>query len=201
MTRQNHLIRILIASLFILASSAQAQTKIATINLKKVFDGYWKRIQADKTLKMRAKSFDDELAKMRDEFKAGTKDLPELEKAVKDTLISETEKAKRQKAFEAKVMKAKELEQAMIQFNNSARASLDELQRQTRGDLLAEIRDHVRKKAKSEGVNLVIDTAAETINQTPVFVFHDDSNDWTDNVLSTLNIGAPKEILEELKKK
>jgi len=199
MTRQNYLIHLLTAVFLLSTASLQAQTRIATINLKKVFDGYWKRIQADKTLKERAKAFDDELSKMREEFKAETQDLPALEKAIKDTLISETEKAKRQKAFETKVIKAKELEQSMIQFNNTARATLDELQRQTRNDLLAEIQDHIRKKAKSEGVNMVIDTASETINQTPVLVFSDGSNDWTDQVLGTLNIGAPKGILDELK--
>ncbi len=191
---------VLTASLLLaltLTSSAQAQGKIATIDLKKVFDGYWKRIQADKDLKTRAKGFEDELGKMRTEFEAETKDLPKLEQGVKDPLISPAEKEKRQKAFEARIMKAKELEKSIMQFNNSARATLDEITRQSRNDLLEEIRDHIRKKAKSAGVSLVIDTASETINQTPVVLYSDGSNDWTDEVLSTLNIGAPKGLLEE----
>jgi outer membrane protein len=183
-----------------ISSAAQAQQgKIATIDLKKVFDNYWKRVQADKELKERAKGFDDELAKMREEFERETKDLPVLEKGIKDPLISAAEKEKRQKAFEAKVIKAKELEQSMRQFSNTARATLDEVGRQSRGSLLDEIRDHIRRKAKAEGVSLVIDTASETINQTPVILYSDGSNDWTSGVLATLNNDAPKEILEQLK--
>ncbi len=184
-----------------LAPASQAQQgKIATIDLKKVFDNYWKRVQADKELKERAKGFDEELAKMREEFQKETKDLPALEKGIKDPLISAPEKEKRQKAFETRIMKAKELEQSMIQFKNTAGATLDELGRQSRGSLLDEIRDHVRRKAKAAGVSLVIDTASETINQTPVILFSDGSYDWTDEVLATLNNDAPKDILEQLKK-
>jgi Skp family chaperone for outer membrane proteins len=54
----------------------------------------------------------------------------------------------------------------------------------------------VNSKAKAAGYSLVIDTAAETINSTPVFLFSNNDTDITDAVLQQLNSTAPAEPLK-----
>ena len=60
-----------------------------------------------------------------------------------------------------------------------------------RDSILAEIQDEVKKKAKAAGYTLVVDTAAETINRTPVMVYTSGENDITEEVLTVLNATAP----------
>ena len=62
-----------------------------------------------------------------------------------------------------------------------------------RENILTEIRNTVNAKAKAGGYALVMDTAAESVNNTPVILFTNGENDLTDAVLSQLNAGAPLE--------
>jgi hypothetical protein len=49
-------------------------------------------------------------------------------------------------------------------------------------------------KAKKEGFSLVIDSAAETINQTPFVLFNNNDNDVTEAIIKDLNVGAPSQV-------
>lgn len=188
---------LLFLALLIAASGAQAQSSIATIDLKKVFNGYWKRIQADTNLQNKGKGFDDELQKMTAEYRDLGGTLNKLDEAIKEPLISAAEKEKRGKAFNAQALKVKELEQSIKQYQQRAGVTLDELRHQSRENILMEIQDFVRRKAIEKRVFMVLDTAAETINQTPAVLYTDGSNDWTDEILKALNELAPPGILEK----
>jgi hypothetical protein len=63
-----------------------------------------------------------------------------------------------------------------------------------RDDILKEIKAHVNSKARDAGDTLVIDAAAETVNETPVVVYNNGDNDLTDAVLAQLNAGAPIDL-------
>ncbi len=65
-----------------------------------------------------------------------------------------------------------------------------------RKSVLGEITDTVNAKAKAGGYSLVLDTAAETINGTRVFLYSNGENDLTTAVLEQLNAAAPPEILK-----
>lgn len=188
---------LLLLTLLIAASSAQAQTSIATVDLKKVFNGYWKRVQADTILQNKGKDLDAQLQTMTAEYRALADSLKKLDEAVKEPLISAVEKEKRGKALQAQALKTKELEVSINDFQRAARTQLDELRHQSRENILKEIQDFVRKKAKDSRVSLVLDTASETINQTPVILYSDGSNDWTKEILTSLNITAPAGVLED----
>jgi Skp family chaperone for outer membrane proteins len=114
-------------------------------------------------------------------------------------LISAVEKEKRTKTLQGQALKVKELEATINDFQRAARTQLDELRHQSRENILKEIQDFVRKKAKDKKVSLVLDTASETINQTPVILYNDDSNDWTQEILTSLNITAPPGVLKDSK--
>ena len=58
----------------------------------------------------------------------------------------------------------------------------------------SEIKDKVRAKAKAGNYTLVVDTAAESVNNTPVLLYTTGETDITDAVLADLNINAPKDI-------
>ena len=62
-----------------------------------------------------------------------------------------------------------------------------------RDKIIDEIRTTVEGKARSAGYALVLDTAAESANGTPIILFSNNENDMTKDVLAQLNAGAPAE--------
>jgi len=179
-----------LAALF-LAAPLHAETKVGTVDLKKVFEKYWKTVQADKNLKERAGEFDKKRKEMVEEFQKANEDYKKLLDGANDQAVSAEEREKRKKSAETKLLEIREIEQSVQQFDRSARTTLAEQQRRMRDNILEEIRNIVNAKAKAGGYALIFDTAGETVNNTPVVPYSDGKNDLTDDVLSQLNATAP----------
>ena len=174
-----------------------AQNKIATIDLKRVFDGYWKTQQADGSLREKAAEFEKKNKLMVEDYQKATEEYKKVLDSANDAAVSIEEKDKRKKAAEAKLLEINEIEQSIKQFERSARAQISEQQRLMREKILNEIRELINTKAKAADYNLVIDTAAESINTTPVILFKSGQADLTDAILTQLNATAPAGTLKK----
>lgn len=177
----------------LLSTSAFAQGRIATVDLRKLFDNYWKTKQADAALKDRAAEMDKSHKEMIEGWKKAKEDYQTLLADANDQAVSSEERDRRKKAAEGKLRDIKDTEESITQFERQARTTLDEQRRRMRDNILGEIRTVLNSRAKSGGFALVVDTAAETINNTPVVLYSTGENDLTDAVLSQLNAGAPVE--------
>ena len=89
--------------LSLLSSPAWGQGRIATIDLRKVFDGYWKTKQADAALKDRAADMEKEHKNMLDDWKKAKEDYQGLLAGANDQAVSSEEREKRKKAAEEKL--------------------------------------------------------------------------------------------------
>lgn len=170
---------------------AQAPARLAVIDLKRVFDSYWKTKQADANLKERARQLELTRQRMNEDFKKSAKDYRVLLDAANDPVLSATERAKRKQTAEQRLTELRELEQSADQFDAQSRRTLDEQQRLAREAILREIRDKVTVKARQRGYTMVLDTAAETVNQTPVMIFNNGDNDITSEIMAELNANPP----------
>src|SRR2546426_3086307 len=72
----------------LLSSSAWAQGRLATIDLRKVFDNYWKTKQADAALKDRAADMEKEHKNMLDDWKKAKEDYQALLAGANDQAVS-----------------------------------------------------------------------------------------------------------------
>lgn len=187
---------ILAAVCLAVAIPAQADTKVGIISLKKVFDGYWKTKQADAQLKDRASEFDKQRKEMIEGYQKSNEEYKKLLDSAGDQAVSAEERDKRKKAAETKLRDIQEIETQVTQFDRTARATLNEQQRRMRDSILREIQDVIATKAKTAGYSIVLDTAAESVNSTPVLVYNNGENEITDDVLRQLNINAPADFLK-----
>ena len=178
-------------ALLLCVSAPAAETKLATVNLKKIFDGYWKTKQADLNLKEKAGEFDKKRKEMVDDYQKTNADYKKLVDSASDPAVSADERDKRKKNAEIKLREIQEIEQSIQQFDRSARAQLAEMQRNMRDKIVAEIRGVVDTKAKGANYSLVLDSSAESITQTPLVLFNDGKADLTDEILTQLNTSAP----------
>ena len=153
---------------FLMAGSAWGQGRIATVDLRKLFDNYWKTKQADAALKDRAADIEKEHKNMIEEWKKAKEDYQTLLGEANNQTLSLEEREKRKKSAEDKFKQLKDSEDAITQYERSARSQLDEQKKRMRDSIVDEIRTTVNGKAKAASYALVIDTASESANNTPV---------------------------------
>jgi outer membrane protein len=172
---------------------ACAQSRIGTVDLRKVFDNYWKTKQADAALKDRAADIEKDHKTLLDDWKKAKDEYQTLLTEANDQTLSLEERDNRKKQAEDKLKQIKDSEDAVAQYERQARATLDEQKKRMRDKIIEEIRTTVEGKARSAGYALVLDTAAQSANDTPVVLFSNNENDITKDVLAQLNAGAPVE--------
>ena len=172
---------------------AWAQTRIATVDLRNLFDNYWKTKQADAALKDKAADLDKEYKGLRDDYQKANEEYQKLLTDANDQAVSAEERARRKQAAEAKLKSIKETQDTVVQFERQARTTLDEQRRRMRDKVLEEIRTVVNAKAKAAAFSLVVDTASESANGTPIVMYSNGENDLTKSVLADLNLTAPPE--------
>jgi outer membrane protein len=177
--------------LLLSAAPVLAQGRIATIDLRKVFDSYWKTKEADASLKDRAADMDKQYKDLTDDWKKARDEYQKLQTAASDQAVAADEREKRKKTAELKLLEIRESEQTIDSFRRQAAATLDEQKRRMRDKILGEIRTAVNAKAKAASYSMVIDVAAESANATPVLLYNTGDNDITDDILSQLNATAP----------
>jgi outer membrane protein len=93
-------ILILCAGLGLLAAEATFAAegqKIATVDLRKVFDNYWRTKQADASLKEQAADLEKESKVMVDQFRKGEANYKKMLDSANDQSLSSTEPEKRKK--------------------------------------------------------------------------------------------------------
>ena len=175
--------------LLLSASVALAQPKIAVVDMKKVFDGYWKTKQLDKKLSGSLQEFNDQQEKMIEQFQAAQKEYLAIKESAKDPALSSNEKDRRNTEAEGKLQQIRQLENDIRSHKRSGEVRLTEQQVRHKNNLISDIKDTIKVKARSEGFSLVLNTAAVDINQAPIVLFTDGSNDITEDILATLNQG------------
>lgn len=179
------------------AQSADAQSQIATIDLRKVFDDYWKTKQADARLKENAAVKDEEKAQMLDRLKQGDQDYQALLESANDQAVSVAERERRRKDAEAKLQELQRMQQNVQAFDRSARAELGEQQARMRENILGEIQKVIDSKARAGNYQLVLDVAGMSKSDTKIVLFHSGENDLTEEILTEMNSTAPPALQGE----
>jgi len=181
-----------------LSGSALAQTKIATVDLRKLFDGYWKTRQAQADIKEQQTQFDKDDKSMKDAFQKASDEYQQLVAGANDQAISTDERARRQQAAADKLKQLQESKAQIGSYENAVNARLhDQLQR-TSDKVLADIQEHISAAAKAGGYAIILNTAGDGISigsaniSVPSPVIYSISEiDLTAEVLKQLNAGSP----------
>ena len=120
------------AALVITTTAAQAQTKLAVVDLGKVFKEYWRTKQSDDSLKARASEFEKVGKGMQEDFKKAQEDLKTLQESANAQAVSQEERDKRKKELEKKGAALQELYASLQTFDRNARESLAGQQKRLR---------------------------------------------------------------------
>jgi outer membrane protein len=177
------------ALLACLSIPAAAQTKIATVDLRKLFEGYWKTKSVQTMLNERKAQLDNDDKVMRDDYKKASDEYQKLLTQANDQALSAEQRDKRKQAAADKFKQLQDSKNGIDQFERQAQITLTEQGQRMRENILAEIKAAVAAQAKMSGYTLVIDAAAETATATTTVLYSSGDNDITDAVLKRLNAG------------
>ena len=180
-----------------IVSSRAADLKIGTVDLKKVFEDYFKTKLADAAIKEEASALDKDLKGMTDEHQKAVEEYKKALDEANNQAVSAEERDKRKKEAEGKLIKINDLRQGIEQFNRTAKGNMEEKLLQTRNKILAEIKAVIATKSKSGGFTHVIDSSSpEPGGRPPVLLYTSGENDLTAGILDQLNSTAPSDFLK-----
>lgn len=170
--------------------------KVGTVDIKRLFDEYWKTGQDNIKLKNQR----DEIVKDRDAIIEKMKQAEQAYKkqleAANDSAISPEQREKSKKAAEDQLIELRRIQSAFEQFDNTARQTLAETEARMKNNILKELREAISAKAKAGGYNLILDSSASSVVMAPVFLYSN-LEDLTTTLLTELNAKAPAGALEE----
>ena len=172
-------------------TSASAQSKVASVDMKKLFNGYWKFKQSQTILDERKTSLRKEIKEMADGLDKAQAEYKQLLEQANDQAISVDEREKRKTAAADAGKDLNSRKVAIEQFQRQAESGLAELSQRLSGNILTEIQKAVADKAKAGGYTTVVNAAASEI-----VIFTDTSTDLTEEVLKQINAGAPIEVVK-----
>jgi outer membrane protein len=181
--------------------SAAAELKLGTVDMRKIFEGYWKTKRAEADLKEKATSFEQKFKTMADDRQKAIETHQKMIQNAGDPALSPEEREKRKKLIEVKVIEIREIEQALQQFDRSSRESLNTQRRNVTEKLTQEIRDVINANSKAAGYAMVFDVSGMSNPFSPIVIYHTGQNDVTDGVLKQLNATAPPDPKPEPPKK
>lgn len=197
MTNRN-LIRVLVLATTLALSTvaAPAQTfKVASVDLKKLFENYWKTKQANNNLQAQREDALKERNALTERLKKADEEYKKLLESASDQVISAEERNKRKKAAEDKLLELRQIESATEQFLRNAASTLQETEARMKNNIVKELKEAINVKAKSAGYSLVIDSSADSQVGTPVFLYSA-VEDITESLTAELNAKAPPGALD-----
>jgi outer membrane protein len=171
------------------AVSASAQTKVATVDMKKLFNGYYKTKLAQASLETRKTELRKEIKDMADGLDKAQADYKQMVDQASDPSISADERDKRKQATADKAKEISNSRAAIDQFQRQAEAQLADQSQRMSTDIVGEIQKAVADKARAGGFSLVMNNAS-----TEVVIFAGADTDITPSVLAQLNAGAPIDV-------
>ena len=184
---------LVMAALFLLAVAAEAQSRIATVELTQVFEKYWKTKRARLALADRKTDLKKDLDEMQESHKKLVQAYQKQVADANDQAVSGEEREKRKKLLEGKVKEIQESEATVKQFVSRGDAELEQQMRRMMDDVIKDIREAVAAKGKAGGYAYVVDSSAESLSKAPVFLYSNGESDLTQVVIDQLNAAAPPE--------
>lgn len=186
MRRSFIFIALSLTAIFSAASTAEAQTRIGTVDMNRAFTSYYKTKDAEAKLdaarSQATVDLDARTAALRTNMEAITK----LETEAKDP----AKRAAAVKQRDAILGKVRDLDREVVEFRQNRERQLQEQFLRMRGDLVQEIAKIVGAQAQTAGFDLVLDSSAMGISQVKSVIYSSPTVDFTDSVVAELNKSA-----------
>lgn len=184
---------LLAVSLFASAFQANAQSKIGTVDMNKIFSSYYKTKDAETRINEARATAKKELDDRMDTYKKNLEAINKLNTDMNKPELSKDAKDEKLKARDEKINETKNLEREITEFRTTREKQLQEQAVRMRNGIVDEISKLVQDKVKSDNYDLVLDKSGQSLNGVPICLFARDSMDFSEEIITQLNKNKPKD--------
>lgn len=184
---------LLAAALFTSALSAQAQSKIGTVDMNKIFSSYYKTKDAESRINEARAAAKKELDDRMDTYKKNVDAINKLNEDLNKPELSKERKDASSKQRDDMITETKNLEREIGEFRTTREKQLQEQAVRMRNGIVDEITKLVQDEVKSNNYDLVLDKSGSSLNGVPIVLFAKDSDDFSDRIITALNKTKPKD--------
>ncbi len=172
------------------ASVHAADLKVGTIDMKAVFDGYYKTKEAEAKINEARTQAKKELDERLDVFNKAQEEARKLNDEANKPELSEKAKAEKSKALNEKLQALGTLQREVQEFQQTRERQLSEQSVRSRNALLEDLNKVIADKVKAAAYDLVLDKSGQSLNAVGILVYSKDSFDFTNDVIAEVNKGS-----------
>jgi outer membrane protein len=170
----------------------QAQMKVGTIDMQKVFTAYYKTQEAEDKLKEAQKAYKDELDQRMDAYKKNVDSINKLNEEINKPGLSGASKDQKAQERDSKIGETKGLEKEVTDFRTSREKQIQDQLKRMRDGIVEEIMKVVNDQVKAQNYDIVFDKSGFSVNNiVPVLLYSKDSFEFSESVITKLNANRP----------
>ena len=182
---------LLLGLLAVPLSAQNASPRIATIDMGKVSDKYYKWQQAKQVLIKERADLQKDLEELKTSITRETDEFKKLRDRVDDPMVTPEEKRSRETTAQEKA-NAIQADQASYQeLANQGQQKLERHYQELTDLVLQDIQTAVKAKAKTAGFGLVLNTSSDNLQANSSVIYSNGDNDITDEIIKQLNAAQP----------
>jgi len=175
---------------FVATVPAQADLKVGIVDMNKIFSSYSKTKEAEKKLNEARAEAKKELEERVQGYKKNLEEVNKLNEELKRPELSNEAKEKKAKERDEKIAQLQSLERELNQFRAERDKNFQEQAVRMRDGIVKEILAVVNERVKKDQYDLVFDKSGLSMNGVPVLIYSKDANDFSQDVIETLNKAA-----------
>jgi outer membrane protein len=178
------------------ASAQSVTTKIGTVDMKKVFESYYKTKEAEAKINQQRNDAKKEMEERMDDAKKILAEVQKLDEEIAKPELSKEAKDTKQKTRSERASELQLKDREIRDFQTNREKQLQEQSVRMRAGIVEEINKVVGDKVKAENYDIVFDRSGPSLNGVPILLFAKDSYDFTPDVVTALNKNRSKESAE-----
>jgi outer membrane protein len=188
----------LAAAIFPSSVSAQSVTiRIGTVDMKKVFESYYKTKDAESKINEARNNAKKELEDRMDQAKKLLEEVKKLDEDVARPELGREAKDQKTKVRTEKAGELQTMDREIREFQSTREKQLQEQSVRMRGGIVDEINKVIADKVKADNYDLVFDKSGPSLNGVPILLYAKDSYDFTPDVVTALNKNKGQETAPE----
>lgn len=177
----------------LVASVAAAETKIVTVSIVRLFEGYYKTTERMAQFESLNEQAMAEAESRQSRFEQQVAELQELQEDLENPMLSDSAREAQEATVQQKFEEVRQLQFENQQWEQQTTQQLNQRMAVIQQELLGEIRDVVDVIARDEGARIILDSSDIGGRGIPTVIWADPRLDITDTVLRELNRNAPSD--------
>jgi Skp family chaperone for outer membrane proteins len=182
--------------LFIPVTMASADIKVATVDLARAFDAYYKTKEDQQNLKEKEMEAQKEVQEKNAAYQHISDDVQKLDQESKDPTLSPEARAEKAKARDQRGSDLNAAGRDLQEFANERKKELQDDFMRRRTEVVSELTKVINTYSAAQGFDLVLDkTSSAATSGVPIVLYSSPKlTDITEEVIKQENVGAPATI-------